>query len=165
MRAKVRLFGHPVHQMLVVFPLGLLAGSMITDMLAIALGSTLTALMSYGLIAGGLIGAAIAIPFGIADYIAIPRHTRAKRIGMLHGGGNILVSALFLLSWFLREPGLMPGSVALAFSFSAIAIALLTAWLGAEMVVRHAVGVDDDAGINAPPRRGVLLASGARRRR
>ena len=31
MQAKARLFGHPIHQMLIVFPLGLLATSVFFD--------------------------------------------------------------------------------------------------------------------------------------
>jgi uncharacterized membrane protein len=151
MQSKVKLFGHPVHQMLIVFPLGLLATAVIFDLIHIASGRPLMAVVAHWMIAAGLVGGLVAAPFGLIDWLAIPAGTRAKAVGAMHGGGNVLVLLLFAGSWFLRmaSPEL-PGTVALALSFVGAAIACVTAWLGGELVDRLGVGVYEDAGLNAP---------------
>ena len=42
------------------------------------------------MIVAGIIGGLAAAPFGLIDWLAIPKRTRAKRIGLLHGLGNVL---------------------------------------------------------------------------
>ncbi|MCU1304531.1 MAG: rane protein [Candidatus Sulfotelmatobacter sp.] len=58
---------------------------------------------------------------------------------------------LFALSWWLRRAAPdSPSRTALALSFIAVLVALLTGWLGAELVDRLGVGVDSGAHLNAP---------------
>ncbi|HKX42570.1 MAG TPA: DUF2231 domain-containing protein [Burkholderiaceae bacterium] len=151
MQTKVRLLGHSVHQMLVVFPLGLLGASVAFDVLRWITGLVQMSLVSYYLIAAGLIGGVIAAPFGLADWLAIPRETRARRVGALHGSGNAVVLALFFASWWLRRSAPdAPAALALACSFAGAALSLVTGWLGGELVDRMGVGVDDGANLDAP---------------
>jgi uncharacterized membrane protein len=149
MRAKVRFLGHPVHQMLVVFPLGLLATAVVFDIIYLAGNSEIMATVSYWMIAAGLVGGVLAAPFGLLDWMAVPPRTRAKRIGALHGVGNVIVLCLFALSFLLRDRGYAPQLGQMAWAFAGAAVALVTAWLGGELVDRLAVGVDEDAGANA----------------
>jgi len=79
MESRVKLFGHPVHQMLVVFPLGLLATSVVFDIIHLASGAAYAATVAYALIASGIVGGLLAAPFGLIDWVAIPSGTRAKR--------------------------------------------------------------------------------------
>ena len=151
MRAKARLLGHPIHQMLIVFPLGLLATSLFFDIAHLSSGNPQWALISYWLITVGIISGLVAAVFGLIDFLAIPAGTRAKRIGLLHGGGNVVVVALFLVSWLLRRdaPGDPEGS-AIFLSVVAVLLALVTGWLGGELVDRLGVGVDEGANLDAP---------------
>jgi uncharacterized membrane protein len=97
----------------------------------------------------GVLGGLAAAPFGLLDWLHIPGGSRARRVGAWHGGGNLLVLALFALSWQLREPESDVPAAALMLSLVAVALALVTAWLGAELVSRLGVGVDEQAGVNA----------------
>jgi uncharacterized membrane protein len=135
--------------MLIAFPLGLLGTTVVFDLVFIFTQSLSFSLVAYWTLVAGLIGAAAAIPFGIIDYTAIPHRSRAKRIGLLHGVGNGIVSVCFLASWFLREPDASPSTLAMIFSFMGVALALITAWLGGELVSRLGIGVYEDAGPNA----------------
>jgi uncharacterized membrane protein len=150
MESRAKLLGHPVHPMLIVFPLGLLATAVIIDVIYFVSGALLFAELSYYLIIGGLIGGVVAAPFGLIDWLAVPRNTRAKRIGALHGGGNVIVLLLFLASALLRAnlPS-APPVAAYVCSFGGAALALVTAWLGGELVDRLGIGVSDGAHADA----------------
>lgn len=151
MESKAKLFGHPIHPMLVVFPLGLLAIAVIFDVIYLASKNAKFTEVAFYMIAPGIIGGLLAAVFGLVDWLAIPAGTRAKAIGLWHGLGNVVVVVLFAASWWLRRPDpLTASTVALACSFLALALGLVTAWLGGELVDRLGVGVDEGANLNAP---------------
>src|SRR3954453_12200359 len=86
--------------------------------------------------------------------------TRAKAIGLWHGVGNVVVVVLFAASWSLRRgtPN-APGTLALALAFAGVGLALVTGWLGGELVDRLGVGVDDGAHLDSPSSLSNLPAS------
>ena len=147
----VRLLGHPIHQMLIVLPLGMLSGAVIFDVITIITTSISMATAAYYMIAAGVLTGLLAAPFGFLDWLGIPPGTRARSIGALHGLGNVAVVALFALSWWLRRPDpITPSTAALALSFAGFALAGVTGWLGGELVDRLGIGVDEGANVNAP---------------
>src|SRR5919202_6749193 len=152
MESKAKLVGHAIHPMLIVFPLGLLATALFFDILHFLTGDTGFATASYYCIAAGIIGGLAAAVFGLWDWFYIPAGTRAKAIGLWHGGGNVVVVVLFALSWLLRrgDPAHLPGAGAFVLALVAVLIALVTGWLGGELVERLRVGVDDGAHLDAP---------------
>ncbi len=151
MESRAKLLGHPIHQMLVVFPLGLLSMAVVFDLLALGLGQGYWSEVAYWMIAAGVITGLLAAPFGAIDWFAIPDGTRAKRIGALHGIGNVVVVLLFAVSWWMRSDApAAPPVRALLLSFLGGGMAMATGWLGGELVDRLGVGVDDGAHVDAP---------------
>lgn len=151
MESRAKLLGHSVHQMLIVFPLGLLATAVIFDIVYLITSRPGWSEASYHMIPAGIIGGLIAAVFGLLDWLKLPSGTRAHRIGAWHGGGNVVVVLLFAISWFMRRSApATPASSALVFSFIGVLLALLTGWLGGELVDRLGVGVDDGAHLDAP---------------
>ena len=151
MESKAKLIGHPIHPMLIVFPLGLLATAVAFDIVALITRDASWFGISFWMIAGGIIGGLLAAIFGLVDWWAIPSGTRAKAIGLWHGVGNVVVLVLFAISWFMRKPDpALTGSGALTLSFIAVVLALVTGWLGGELVDRLGVGIDRGAHLNAP---------------
>ena len=151
MESRAKLLGHPIHQMLIVFPLGLLAMAVIFDLLTIGLNQGYWSEIAYWMIAAGVVTGLLAAPFGFIDWLAIPPGTRAKRIGAVHGLGNVIVVLLFAMSWLLRSDApAAPAMLALLLSFAGGGLALVTGWMGGELVDRLAVGVDDGAHVDAP---------------
>ena len=150
MEAKAKLLGHPIHQMLIAFPLGLLATSLFFDIAWLVAKRNELAVVSYWMIFAGVISGLIAAVFGLIDFLGIPSGTRAKKVGALHGIGNVVVVVLFAASWFVRRdnPG-VPATSAIFLSALGVGLALFTGWLGGELVDRHAIGVHDDADLNA----------------
>jgi uncharacterized membrane protein len=151
MEAKAKALGHPIHQMLIPFPFGLLATAVIFDIIYLVWGNPQMATVAYWMIIAGIIGGVIAAPFGLIDYLTIPKGTRAKSVGLLHGVGNFIMLLLFLGSWLMRRDApTLPDTLALVLSFAGFALAGATGWLGGELVDRHAVGVDDGAHLDSP---------------
>jgi len=91
MESRAKLLGHPIHQMLIVFPLGLLAMALVFDIIHLATGVGYWSEIAYWMIAAGVISGLVAAPFGLIDWLGIPAGTRAKRIGAWHGSGNLIV--------------------------------------------------------------------------
>jgi uncharacterized membrane protein len=151
MEARAKLLGHAIHQMLIPYPLALLTTAIIFDVIHVITGNPLWATMAFWLIAVGIIGGLAAALFGLIDWTAIPRETRAKSVGVTHGVGNVVMVVLFAVSWLMRRgnPG-EPSMIASLLSLAGGAISLYTGWLGGELVNRLGVGVDDGANVNAP---------------
>lgn len=151
MESRIKVFGHPLHQILIVFPLGLLATAAVFDGIFLATRTDLMALVAWYMIAAGVVGGLLAAPAGLVDWLAIPAGTRAKRVGALHGLGNVVVLALFAVSWLMRRDApAFPSTAALVLSFAGVGLAGVTGWLGGELVNRLGVGVDDGAHLDAP---------------
>ena len=151
MESKATLFGHPIHQMLIVFPLGLLATALVFDALSLFTGARSWSEIAFWMIVAGVIGGLVAAPFGVIDWLAIPSHTRAKRVGALHGGGNVIVLALYAVSALSRlDSPAGPGTLALTTAVLGGGLAVVTGWLGGELVDRLSVGVDPGAHLDAP---------------
>lgn len=155
MESRAKILGHPIHQMLIPFPLGLLGTAVVFDIIYLIWGNPTMVTVSFWMITAGIMGGVAAAPFGLIDLLAIPSGTRANRVGMMHGIGNVIVLAVFALSWYLRysAPGLtpyLPSTTALVLSFGGFALAGGTGWLGGELVDRLGVGVDNGANLDAP---------------
>lgn len=165
MESHAKVMGHPLHPILIVVPLGLFVTASIFDIMHAFKGraqaeneaaeegdasSDGLATASYYMIGAGVLGGlAAAIP-GWIDWFALPHGTRAKRIGLVHGVGNMIVTALYGGSWLGRRGNVgRAGSGALAMSFGGFALGGLTAWLGGELVHRMGVSIDEGADLDA----------------
>ncbi|MGY1809263.1 DUF2231 domain-containing protein [Blastococcus sp. SYSU D00669] len=150
--SSAKAAGHPIHQQLVAFPLGLLATAVVFDVLRLVTDEDGFAVASWFMIAAGVVSGLLAAVFGAIDYLGVPAGTRARRVGAAHGLGNVVVVVLFAVSWLLRgnEPDHVPTATALVLALAAAVLAVVTGWLGGELVARLGVGVDPDASVDAP---------------
>jgi nitrite reductase/ring-hydroxylating ferredoxin subunit/uncharacterized membrane protein len=144
MRSTARLFSHPLHPMLVAFPLGLWIPSFILDVLGRATGNQLYWTAGFITIIGGCIGAVLAAGAGVVDlFYSVPNNSSARSRGYIHGGLNSLVLIIFIFIAARRgSPYTMPDNVCIL--LSAIAVILLGAsgWLGGTLSYRNQIGVD-----------------------
>lgn len=152
MESRTKFLGHPTHPMLIVFPLGLFIAAVVFDLIYLVTANEAFATVAFWNIAGGVIGGLLAAIFGFLDWLAIPDGTRAKSIGLWHGAGNVVVVALFAVSWLLRwdDPARIPGTLPLLLELVGLGLGAVTGWLGGELVDRLGVGVDPGANLNAP---------------
>jgi uncharacterized membrane protein len=151
MESRAKLFGHALHPILIVFPLGLLSTAVIFDVIYLITRNPTWALVSFWVIAAGIIGGLLAALPGFIDYLAIPDGTRAKAVAALHGVGNVVVLAFFVISWLLRRHSPTdPSSLVVALEVAGAGLAMMTGWLGGELVERLGVGVYDGAHLDSP---------------
>jgi len=152
MESKAKLLGHPIHPMLIVLPLGLFIAAVVFDAVYLWRGSSAFAMAAYWNIAAGVVGGLLAAVFGLIDWLAIPAGTRAKRIGLLHGGSNVVVVLIFAFVWMRRGNMGDTAPTTMLFLLEVVALALgsVAGWLGGELVDRLGVGVDDGAHLDAP---------------
>ncbi|MGC4810621.1 DUF2231 domain-containing protein [Micromonospora sp. DT228] len=152
MESRLKVLGHPVHPMLVMFPVALLATAVLFDVVDTVGGPDLLGEVAYWNITVGLIGGLLAAAAGSFDLLAIPTGTRAKRVGLLHAAANVAVILLFAAVWAVRlnADSRAAGGALVAIEVVAVGILGISAWLGGELVDRLGVGVDADAGLDAP---------------
>jgi len=151
MESRAKFLGHPIHQQLIAFPTGLLGMAVIFDIVAFATKNMKWTEVAFYMIGAGIVTGLLAAVFGLVDWMSIPTNTRAKRVGAMHGVGNVIVVLLFVGSFYLRwaDPVNVP-TIGYAASFVGLVIALITGWLGGELVDRLGVGVDTGAHVDAP---------------
>jgi uncharacterized membrane protein len=152
MESRAKLLGHPIHQMLIPIPAGLFIVGAILDLVDRFVDAAWIPTVTYWNIAIGIAAALVAAVFGLADWTKIPKDTRARRVGAIHGIGNVAAVALFGIALWIRSdiPGYGVDGAALALELVAFALLGVTAWLGGELVDRLGIGVDDGANVNAP---------------
>jgi uncharacterized membrane protein len=163
MESRAQFLGHPVHQILVELPVGAFVFAVTCDTLHSVTRRRAFVPAARLALDFGLITATAAAPFGLVDWLAIPSGTRAKRVGLAHAMGNLVMLGLFASARKLRG-----GSRALGpskwIAATGLGVASVTAWLGGELINRHGVGVHDQLGEDAPSSisRQARVGSGAR---
>lgn len=154
MKARMRIAGHAIHPMLVVFPLGLLATSVVWDICRLATGSPAWGTVAFWTIVAGVIGGLLAAVPGFVDWLSIPAATRARRVGLYHMVLNLIVVGLFVVSLIARLE--TAGGYAFAgfgrmiWGWIGVVLALFSGWLGGELVETLGVSVREGADVNAP---------------
>ncbi|MEH1016160.1 DUF2231 domain-containing protein [Micromonospora sp. CPCC 206060] len=152
MESRLKVLGHPVHPMLVMFPVGLFVTAVLFDVVDVAGGPDVLGEVAYWNLTVGLIGGLLAAVAGSFDLFAVPSGTRAKRVGLTHALTNLAVVLLFAAVWAVRmnADSRQTGGALLAIELVAVAALGVSAWLGGELVDRLGVGVDREAGLDAP---------------
>jgi uncharacterized membrane protein len=143
-KSTAQIAGHPIHPMLVPFPIAFFVGAFGADVLFWQNGNPGYASAALWLIGAGLVMAALAAVMGLIDFFGEPR-IRAMNDAWQHAGGNILAVLIEVYNFYIRYPDPPARVVAMGLVLSLIVVAILlyTGWKGGEMVYRHRVGVSD----------------------
>ena len=140
LRSPASIKGHPIHPMLVPFPIVLFLAALATDIAFALDGSEAWAEASKWLLGGGIVGALLAALAGFADFFGSAR-IRELRDAWLHMFANLIAVVLELLNFLLRlGDEHSAGSTGLVISAAVALILLFSGWKGGELVFRHGVG-------------------------
>jgi uncharacterized membrane protein len=141
MRTPASIADHPIHPMLIVFPVGLLMFSLVCDLISLRSPDPQTwSVVALYTMVGGFIGALAAAVPGFIDLMSL-NDARVKRIGLLHMSLNLVAVTLYAINIWLRIDSGDNQGAPLLLSVIAVAMLGVSGWLGAEMVHKHAVGV------------------------
>lgn len=144
---KGRLFGHPIHPMLVHFPTALFSAGFLFDGVGIFLEEPTLFSASFYSIILGLLGGLAAALVGFIDYIKLGDKPEAFQKASWHAGIQFLVLVSFAIIAgvkFQAYPDLPPPFVwQLSFEGLAITAMLVGNYLGGELVFTHKVGIDE----------------------
>lgn len=142
LRTTAQIAKHPIHPMLVPFPIVCFVGTLITDVAYFATAEMMWADFSAWLLTIGLIMGVLAAIAGLIDFLS-NRLIRAQRPAWPHMLGNILVLVLSTFNALVHSRDAWTSVVPTGLILSAIVVLILpvTGWLGWSMVYRHGVGV------------------------
>lgn len=144
MRSKASLAGHPIHPMLIPFPLALWTTSFVVDLLFYFLRHPTLLVISKFMIAAGCLGAVAAAIPGIIDWLAI-KDGEVKKVANWHARLNIAALVVFAISFFLRLGSyseFVGRKLTIPFLLSLVGMILIciSGWLGGELVFRYGIG-------------------------
>ena|SRR5687767_2222252 len=145
MQSKASIGGHPIHPMLIPFPLALWATSFGVDILFYFLRHPTLLVIAKFMLAAGCLAAVAAAIFGIIDWLAI-KNGEVKRVANWHARLNVAALVVFAISLFLRMgqySDLVGRRLTIPFLLSLVGVILITisGWLGGELVYRYGVGL------------------------
>ena len=146
-RSTASIAGHPIHPMLIPFPVAFFVATLLCDIAYIRSGDVSWATASMWLLGAGVVMALLAAVAGLIDVLGDQRIRRLQDV-WLHAGGNVLLVLIQAYSWYARDTG-GPNAVlptGLVLSFIAVFLMGFTGWKGWKMVYRHHVGVSDQPG-------------------
>ena len=144
MRTPANIAGHPIHPMLVTIPIGLWVFSLVADLVALrsANAATWSTVALYAMV-GGVVGALAAALPGLVDLLSL-KDKAIKKTALIHMTLNLTIVALYAINAWTRVQGSVAPNVSLWLSVLAIAMLLVSGWLGGKMVYLAGVGVDTE---------------------
>ena len=143
-KTTLQIAGHPIHPMLVSFPIAFFVAVFVCDVAFKSSGNAAWAVAALWLLGAGLIMAALAALAGLTDFLGEPR-IRALNDAWWHAGINIAAVVISLYNFYIRyaDPT-AAGTKGLIVSLIVVCLLLVSGWKGWEMVYRHRVGIADD---------------------
>jgi uncharacterized membrane protein len=140
--STVAIAGHPLHPLIVTFPIAFLTGAFGADLGYWITSDPFWARAALWLIGAGFITGLVAALTGMLDFLKIGR-VRKHSAGWSHMIGNVAALVLTLANWGLRwnnvEDAVLP--VGIILSFVVASLLAITGWYGAELVYRHKIAV------------------------
>ena len=141
LRSTAQIAGHPIHPMLVPFPIVCFVGTLVTDIAYWATAQMMWADFSAWLLVIGMIMGGLAAIAGLTDFLR-NRLIRAQQPAWPHMAGNIVMLLVASLNTLVHTRDAWTSVVPTGLILSVITVLILpvTGWLGWSMVYRHGVG-------------------------
>lgn len=141
-RSTARIGDHPIHPMLVSFPIVCFIGALVTDIVYVNNHAHEWATASRYLLAVGLVMAALAAVAGLTDFLGDKRIQGSDAIK--HAIANVTAVILELINFFLRlHSDAAIAKIGIYLSVIVVLILLYSGWKGGDLVFRHGIGVRD----------------------
>jgi uncharacterized membrane protein len=147
MASPASIGGHPIHPMIIPFPIALWVFSLVADVIYLWRGNPVWRdFIAFYVLLAGIIGAAVAAVPGLIDWLSL-KDPAVLKIANWHARLNVIALLVFAASFYLRTSSgssMVSGSHNIPFGLSVFGVILITisGWLGGEMVFKHGVAVE-----------------------
>ena len=145
-QSTAKIAGHPIHPMLIPFPIAFFVGTFACDVAYWITGNANWAMVTPWLLGAGIIMAVLAGLVGLTDVIGEER-IRSLADAWWHAGGIVIVALIEIYNWYARvtegAAAIVPKGLIL--SLVVTCILLFAGWMGWNMVYRHRVGIADES--------------------
>lgn len=139
-----KLLGHPIHGMLVHFPLALFPVGFLFDVLAYLKEDTSLATVGFYAMGCGLAGAFAAAIFGGVDFLNLPDKKIIQKKAVIHAALNVSAVLVYAVLFAIRYKDFpqisLVGLAEILINALTLVIVLVSAHLGGDLVFRHQVG-------------------------
>lgn len=143
MRSKVNIKSHPLHPILVSFPIGFFTGTLVCHVLGWITATPGLIETAYYLNIGGIAFGLIAAIPGFIDYLyTVPPKSSAKKRGAKHGISNAISIVLFAIALIYRTGTNVNEFILLVMELAGFGLMLAAGWMGGTLVYRNQIGVD-----------------------
>ena len=165
MASRARIGRHPVHPMLIPFPIALWIFSLVADVIYLWQGNPIwKGYISFYTLLGGIIGAAVAAVPGFIDWRSIT-YRPVKKLADWHARLNVTALLVFIADFYLRTTGgsrLVGASLTVPLLLSMLGVILITisGWLAGEMVYVYGVAVSGPPASLSEPSSNVSSGTG-----
>jgi uncharacterized membrane protein len=145
-RSTAKIGGHPIHPMLIPFPIVCFIGTLVTDIAYTRNLNPGWATASYWLLGVGLGMAVLAALAGLTDYLG-DQQLRGLGDALKHMLANVTAVVLEAVNLVLRlNNDDFIRSTGVWISVVVVLILIYSGWKGGELVFRYGVGVSDNSG-------------------
>jgi uncharacterized membrane protein len=144
-QSTAKIAGHPIHPMLVPFPIVCFIGTLVADIVFLNNGEPGWATASRWLLGIGIVMAALAAVAGLTDFMGDPR-IRGLSHAIQHMLANVTVVVLEIVNFVLRLGSNDEiGKVGVYLSLIAVIVLVFSGWRGGDLVFKHGIGVEDSS--------------------
>ena len=151
MASPASIGGHPIHPMIIPFPIALWVFSLVADVVYLWRGNPVWKdwIAFYALLAGTIMAAVAAVP-GFIDWLSL-KEPKVVKIANWHARLNVIALLVFAGSLYLRTTSgaQLTGdshTIPLLLSVLGVILISISGYLGGELVFKHGVAVDTQPG-------------------
>jgi uncharacterized membrane protein/nitrite reductase/ring-hydroxylating ferredoxin subunit len=143
MRSKAHFKSHPLHPILIAFPIAFFTGTLLFDLLGFITDSAMLWQTGEYLNLAAIIFALIAAVPGFIDYLyTVPPKSTGKKRAAKHGIINVTNVAVFTVAYFCKQNEDASVYVILALEVVGMILLSIAGWMGGTLVYRNQIGVD-----------------------
>jgi uncharacterized membrane protein len=141
MSTRASVYHHPIHPMLIVFPLGLWVFSVLCYLIYLLSRVAVWHTVALYAMGGGIVGGVLAAVPGAIDFLTLPK-SKVQTIALSHMISNVVALTIFIIAFALAEFGNEQSVVPFVLSIFGLLAVGTGGWLGGALVYEHGVGVE-----------------------
>jgi uncharacterized membrane protein/nitrite reductase/ring-hydroxylating ferredoxin subunit len=143
MKSKVNLKSHPLHPILIPFPIAFFTGTLIFHILGWSMNNPDFLKTAYYLNIAGILFALLAAIPGFIDFLyTVPPKSSGKKRAAKHGIINVIMLVCFTIAFFYRRGETSNHLLLALLEIIGVSLMLIAGWMGGTLAYRNQIGVD-----------------------